>query len=235
MPVSLRIGRKIAMTTAVFIFLASLHQNVGAEEKPAALTILALGDSTTAGSPAFHSPLEHPPDGAGDPKSQYIYWITQRHPQWTLLNRGIAGQRSDQILERFKKELDEEAKPDVVIVLAGVNDLYQGSPSERVKFILTEIYDLALEKNVRVMACTILPYNRSTEEVKKKITEINDWIRAYSREHGFLFCDTFAVLNDPGHPGNLTSSPDAIHPDAAGYRKMGEAIAKVLDGDYGAR
>ncbi len=39
------------------------------------LTIVGLGDSTTAGTPGFRSPLESPPDGAGDETSQYAYWM----------------------------------------------------------------------------------------------------------------------------------------------------------------
>ena len=34
-------------------------------------TIVALGDSTTAGTPGFLSPLESPPDGRGDVESQF--------------------------------------------------------------------------------------------------------------------------------------------------------------------
>jgi len=34
------------------------------------ITIVALGDSTTAGTPGFKSPLEAPPAGEGDATSQ---------------------------------------------------------------------------------------------------------------------------------------------------------------------
>ena len=37
--------------------------------------IVALGDSTTAGTPGWLSPLESPPAGAGDETSQYAYWL----------------------------------------------------------------------------------------------------------------------------------------------------------------
>ena len=60
------------------------------------------------------------------------------------------------------------------------------------------------------------------------MAKVNRWIRAYSREHKLLFCDTFSVLNDPKNPGNLAGTPDGLHPDVEGYRKMGEAIAEVL-------
>jgi lysophospholipase L1-like esterase len=59
------------------------------------ITIVALGDSTTAGTPGFRSPIEAPPDGSGNVESQYAYWLTQAHPEWEILNRGVNGERTD--------------------------------------------------------------------------------------------------------------------------------------------
>lgn len=191
------------------------------------LRILALGDSTTAGTPAFFSPAEKPPRGAGDEKSQYAYWILQKHPDWTVWNRGVRGQRTDQILKRFKYEAGS-FDPDVTVVLAGVNDLYQGRSPQEVKSNLGQIYNGAIANHSRVMTCTIVPYNSSTPEIKRRMLEVNRWIRDHSTHAGFLFCDTYEVLNDPKNPGNLAGTPDGIHPDVEGYRKMGEAIEKVL-------
>ena len=50
--------------------------------------IVALGDSTTAGTPGFQSPLEAPPNGRGDETSQYAYWLMRAQPGWEVLNRG---------------------------------------------------------------------------------------------------------------------------------------------------
>ena len=95
----------------------------------ATMTIVGLGDSTTAGTPAFASPLEAPPRGAGNPESQYTYWMMKARPGWTVLNRGVNGERADQIRARFARDV-EAAKPKAVIILAGVNDAYQGRPAE---------------------------------------------------------------------------------------------------------
>ena len=191
--------------------------------------IVALGDSTTAGTPGFRSPLEAPPDGAGDEQSQYAYWVHRRHPDWQVLNRGVGGERTDEILRRFGRDVDV-AHPKVVIVLAGVNDLYQGVPAERVKKNLARIYAMAEEKGIRVLACTVLPYDRASPEVGSRIREVNEWIRATAREKGFGFCDTHRAAEDPARPERLVGSADGLHPDVETYRKMGEAIADALEG-----
>ena len=67
--------------------------------------IVAMGDSTTAGTPAFKSPREAPPGGAGDVTSQYAYWLMKAHPEWDVINQGINAQRSDAIAGRFEEDV----------------------------------------------------------------------------------------------------------------------------------
>ena len=190
--------------------------------------IVGLGDSTTAGTPGFLSPAEAPPAGRGNPESQYGYWLMKRHPEWKFLNRGVKRERSDQILRRLEPDVLKQ-KPDAVIVLAGVNDLYQGYPVDWVKFNLKEIYTRAHGAGIKVMACTVLPYDAVTEEVRKKMKELNAWILSYSQALGIGFCDTYRAVVDPRKPGYLVSSADHLHPDAAAYRKMGEAVTDALE------
>ena len=195
------------------------------------LKIVGLGDSTTAGTPGFLSPLESPPSGQGNPESQYAYWMMKAHPVWIVLNRGINGQRSEQILSRFKRDVLSE-KPDCVIILAGVNDVYQGHSIESVEKNLLSMYKMAIDAGIVVIAATILPYDIASKSEAEKIASLNQWIERVAEELGILFCDTHATVADPSNPNKLSGSPDEIHPDAAGYRKMGEALSKVIEGHY---
>ncbi len=189
---------------------------------------MALGDSTTAGTPGFLSPIEFPPDGKGNPQSQYAYWIQKKHPEWKVLNRGFRAERSDQILGRFERDVPA-VKPDVLVVLAGVNDLYQGYSAESIVKNLQRIYEKAVENHISVIACTILPYHSAAAEIRSRMKEVNDWIRRYAEEHRLGFCDTSDALEDPNSPGQLQSSADGLHPDVAGYQKMGEVIAQAIE------
>src|SRR5216110_4094965 len=114
-------------------------------------TIVALGDSTTAGTPGFKSPIEAPPDGAGNVESQYAYWLMKTHPDWQVLNRGVNGERSDQIRGRFARDA-AAAKPAVVVVIAGVNDVYQGRSAASVERELEAMYDAARVAGITVVA-----------------------------------------------------------------------------------
>ncbi len=192
------------------------------------LKIVGLGDSTTAGTPGFLSPLEAPPNGRGNPESQYAYWILKTHSDWTVLNRGINGQRSDEILARFEPDVLQE-HPDCVIILAGVNDVYQGVPLRLVKTNLLAMYQEASAAKLALVAATILPYNTASASQAKTIHALNHWIKDTANGLRVIFCDTNLAVRDPNDSNRLRSSPDGLHPDVLGYRRMGEALAETID------
>jgi lysophospholipase L1-like esterase len=193
-----------------------------------AVRIVAMGDSTTAGTPAFKSPREAPPAGQGDVTSQYAYWLMQAHPDWEVVNQGIDGQRSDQIRARFDDDVVAQ-RPAVVVIIAGVNDVYQGRGADHVIAELSAMYQRAREAGIRVIAGSIIPYNTATPDQNARMHEINDWIKSKASTMGVRFVDTRAAVSSPERPDQLTSSPDGLHPDAAGYRRMAEALAPIVE------
>ena len=194
---------------------------------PKNLAVVALGDSTTAGTPAFFSPLEAPPDGRGDPKSQYVYWLMKARPEWTALNRGVNGERADQIRARFARDV-EAVHPRVVIVLAGVNDVYQGRSLEDAEKDLLWMYRRAKELAIVPVAASVLPFDRATEEQDRRLAALNSWIKKAAQGEKIPFCDAALAVADPKNPLRLKDSPDGLHPGVAGYRALGEALAKAL-------
>jgi lysophospholipase L1-like esterase len=210
---------------------AAIAPNTGAdaEIRVTKIPIVAMGDSTTAGTPAFESPREAPPNGRGDPTSQYSYWLTKAHPDWNVVNQGINGERSDQIRARFEQDV-VSWHPVVVVIIAGVNDVYQGRPVQHVKDELTAMYTRAHEGGIRVVAGTIIPYNVATPEQNLAMHYINEWIRATAKaDPGIVFVDTRAAVAATGSPDLLAGSPDGLHPDPAGYHRMADAIAPAIE------
>jgi lysophospholipase L1-like esterase len=191
--------------------------------------IIALGDSTTAGTPGFLSPLEAPPSGRGDETSQFAFWLRRARPHWEVLNRGINGERSDQIAARMQRDVID-AQPAAVVIIAGVNDVYQGLAAERVTAVLRAMYDRAAHAGIRVVAGSIVPYNTATADQNARMRQINDWIRAQvNAEPPIAYADTRAAVAMSGDPDHLAESPDGLHPSPAGYRRMAETLLPVLD------
>ena len=190
-------------------------------------TVVALGDSTTAGTPGFASPLEAPPDGRGDVESQYAYWLMRAHPSWRVLNRGVNGERSDQIRARFHRDV---AHADAVVIIAGVNDIYQGRAAESVEQELAAMYEAARAAGIAVVAGSIVPYNTATPDANARMRRVNAWITEYAASHaGVWSCDTRAAVAAPDDPDRLVSSPDDLHPSSDGYRLMAAALDPILE------
>jgi len=174
--------------------------------------VVALGDSTTAGTPLFKSPGDAPPRGEGDETSQFAYWLMQAHPEWDVRNRGVNGERSDQIRARWHQDVAAD-HPAAVVVIAGVNDVYQGREAEHVTSELRAMYDLAAAAGIPVVAGTIVPYNTATPEQNAKMHAI---------------ADTRAAAASDADGDMLRGSEDGLHPDVDGYRRMAEALEPVL-------
>jgi lysophospholipase L1-like esterase len=193
------------------------------------ITIVALGDSTTAGTPGYQSPIEAPPNGSGNVESQYAHWLMQSHPDWQVLNRGVNGERSDEIRRRFARDV-AQARPAVVVIIAGVNDVYQGRGADSVQRQLEAMYEAAREARIVVVAGTIIPFNAASADQNARMRAVNDWIRAYAAAHdvNVVFCDTRAAVAAPGQPDRLVSSPDDLHPSPAGYKLMAAALDPAI-------
>ena len=190
--------------------------------------IVCLGDSTTAGTPGFLSPIEAPPGGEGDEKSQYAYWMAKSHPEWEVLNRGVNGERTDQILARFQRDVAED-KPKWVIILGGVNDIFQGFPMVFAEHNLAEIYDRTARVESIPVACTVLPYNLMSPGQARARRELNGWIETEAKKRPIPFADSASAVSREGEPDRLEGTPDGLHPDVDGYRRMALAITAVLE------
>ena len=149
-------------------------------------------------------------------------------PAWRVLNRGVNGERTDEIAARFDRDVLADA-PDVLILLAGVNDVYQGRNAAAVQAQLLAMYTRARDAHVPVVACSIIPFDTATAEQNAHMHAINAWIRATaSATPGMAYCDTRAAAAKPDDIDRLFETPDGLHPTPSGYRRMADALLPVL-------
>jgi lysophospholipase L1-like esterase len=146
-----------------------------------------------------------------------------------VINQGVNGERSDQMLARFDRDVLER-RPKAVVIIAGVNDVYQGRPASHVIARLEAMYGRATQAGIPVVAGSIVPYDTATPEQNARMREINEWIRATAAaDPDIEFVDTRAAVAAADDPGRLFESPDGLHPSPAGYRRMAEAIRPSIE------
>jgi lysophospholipase L1-like esterase len=223
--------------------LAAIDVAVG----PDAGAIVALGDSITDG----HGATTNGNDRWTDVLAQRLQANTGTR-NIGVLNQGIGGNHlltdglGPNVLARFDRDVLAQTGVRWVIVLEGVNDiggltrLSDPPPAEHEAFVrrilasYEQIIARAHAAHIQVIGATIMPYTDSgyyhppvSNEADRQA--INAWIRAAG--HFDAVIDFDRVMADPKRPDHLNpayDSGDHLHPSAAGYRVMGEAIPLSL-------
>ncbi|MCH4824216.1 SGNH/GDSL hydrolase family protein [Gramella lutea] len=164
------------------------------------------------------------------------------HPEFFIknkyLNRGIGGQTSPQMLLRFTADV-LDLNPEVVVILAGTNDIAGNTGYASVKMICDNIKAmvmLAEQRNISVILSSVLPVFdypwRPGLEPVSKIQELNSWLESYAKEHELVYLDYFSSMSDDKKGMKRIYSEDGVHPNSEAYSVMEtlvqEAIEKAL-------
>jgi lysophospholipase L1-like esterase len=215
--------------------------------QPRAAAIVTLGDSITDGHGATTNANDRWPD--------ILALHLQSSPSTRslgVLNQGIGGNRilldglGPNALARFERDVLSQTGVRFLLILEGVNDLgtltrtADVSAAEHaalVRRLLSAYNQIILRAHahgIRVIGATILPYAGSEyyhpgPALEADRSEINQWIRTPGHFDGFVDFDK--LMGDPARPAFLApafDSGDHLHPSAAGYRAMGNAIPLTL-------
>lgn len=152
-----------------------------------------------------------------------------------IIDRGISGQTSSQMLVRFWPDVIA-LHPRVVQILAGTNDIAgnTGPTSEAdYEHDIMAMVELAQVHHIRVLLGAIPPatsfwWTPHPYRPAAQIRRLNAWLRRYARASGAQFVDYYAHLATPGGAFRADLSNDGVHPNAAGYRVMSALLRASL-------
>lgn len=168
-------------------------------------------------------------------------WVDMR-PNFFIDNdfegRGIGGQVSHQMLLRFEADVID-MKPEVVVILAGTNDIAQNSGPVTIDQIMNNIEamaTLANANNIKVVLCSVLPAIGfpwfPDISPAPLIIKLNARIQQYAQASDVEYVDYYSAMVD--EQGGLkvpeyTSADDLVHPNVEGYIVMEEVLLKTLN------
>ncbi len=151
-----------------------------------------------------------------------------------FLNRGIGGQTTPQMLERFQRDV-LDIKPEAVLILAGTNDI-AGNTGEislqETRDNISSMTQMALDAGIRVILCSVLPAHdypwRRGREPSIKIPELNRMIKALAEEKEAVYLDFFSVMADERNGLPVELALDGVHPTAKGYALMRDLTRQLF-------
>jgi lysophospholipase L1-like esterase len=149
-----------------------------------------------------------------------------------VLNEGIGGtcvlstcNNVQPGVSRFAQDVLAQAGLRWVIIFYGINDMGGSSASQITNGYKTMI-TAAHAKNIKVYGATVTPCGKNSDYASRDgvRTEVNKWIRAAGNFDAVIDFDK--VIQDPSNPKDLLDkySSDGLHPNADGYKLLGESI-----------
>lgn len=168
---------------------------------PAGSTILAFGDSLTAGYGVSRQ----------DSYPEVLAKITG-HP---VINSGISGETTTQGLARFSQVIDE-TKPALIILMEGGNDILQNLNPAQTKANLQQMITLAKQKNIQILLVAV--------PAKSLFSASAGFYKELAQENGLPLEDKIIaeLEKDPRYKS------DYVHFNSQGYKLLAEKIAQDL-------
>ena len=150
------------------------------------------------------------------------------------INRGIGGQTTPQMLVRFREDVIN-LKPEVVVILAGINDIAENTGPSKIENVAGNIFsmaELARINHIKVVLSSVLPasgfpWHPGINPVAS-IIQLNRLLKDYAEKNHLVYIDYYsATLNeDKGFKKELTT--DGVHPNLAGYKVMEPLVEKAI-------
>ena len=152
-----------------------------------------------------------------------------------FVGRGIGGQTTPQMLIRFTPDV-LDLRPEVVVILAGTNDIAGNTGPSTVKMItdnLAAMAQLAKAHGIKVVLSSILPVKeypwKKEADAVGMIAQVNAWMKQYAAEQGFVYLDYFPAMADKEQGLKKEYSGDGVHPNLEGYATMEPLVLKAIN------
>jgi lysophospholipase L1-like esterase len=205
----------------------------------AALCIVALVFTACAKKPTGAQGTEIESEGSvkivmfGDSITQFITdWFrggwSELLGMGGIVNRGIAGQTTAQMIARISEVYNEE--PDICFFMGGINDFFWTSDtvSQAAERIQTIIKTLE-EHNIKVVVSSTLfvAQSMNNQNSNPRVAELNALISGYCDENNVTYLDLNSVLSSGGSL-EAVNTKDGIHLTRIAYEKWKDLILPVI-------
>lgn len=158
-----------------------------------------------------------------------------------IVNLGIDGQTSKQVLNRFKNHL-EFGKPDWIILEVGINDLKIIGLNKKLCYKISEecynniiaIIEVSKKNDIKIICCNIFPngyieFARNlvwNSLIDQEIIKINDKLKRYSDRNDTEYFDAYNVLIEDKYHVKQSFQNGFLHLNDQAYFTLSKQLIK---------
>lgn len=153
---------------------------------------------------------------------------------YPLIDRGISGQTTSQMVVRFEQDVIA-LKPKTVVILAGINDIAENAGPITLEAVFDNIeimVNKAKAHKIKPILCSVLPANKFWWNSKiypaDKVIALNKMIKAYALKNKITYVDYYSVMVDTDKGLQFQYGEDGVHPNPTGYKIMERLLLKAL-------
>jgi lysophospholipase L1-like esterase len=155
-----------------------------------------------------------------------------------VVDRGISGQTTPQMLVRFRADVIA-LKPQAVHIMAGTNDIAGNTGAATIETVegnIQTMAELARAHGIKVILASVppaaaFPWSPDKRPVPQ-IAALNAWLQSYAKANGFTYVDYHTALATPEGAMKPGYASDGVHPTPQGYAAMRPlalaAVAKAI-------
>lgn len=137
-----------------------------------------------------------------------------------ILDRGVSGQTTTQMLARFRADVID-LHPAVVHIMGGINDVARTSGTALTRSNIVSMVELARAHGITVILGAVTPSSvfQGSPDLKPgpHILWLNQWLRGYAAENHLIYVDYHAALQDGKLGIRDGLSNDGLHPNRLGF------------------
>lgn len=167
-----------------------------------------------------------------------FYDLEKYFPDEPVVNSGISGNTTEDILKNMKKRV-YQYNPSKVFLLIGTNDLLrEKSPDEIFQNIKKIIESIKTERGkATIYVESIYPVNSEMEDSgaanrkNEDIQEINEKLYAYCKAENIEFIDMYKLLQDENRNLKEDYTKDGLHLNDEGYKIVTKKLKEYLKED----
>ena len=189
----------------------------------APLTIVAIGSSSTAGAGASSPAMSYP--------SRLAVELQEMYPKLsiTVSNRGVNGEESRDMLERFDRDVFAQ-HPDLVLWQVGSNSVLRDRPLDEANAALRD--GLKRLRDAGSDVVLINPQYAPKVITKHDVDGMVDLIHLTAKETNVDLFERFAVMRywrlTEDIPFSTFLSPDELHMNDWGYGCVAKLLAQAI-------